>query len=74
MEKEKNTPEQKQVKIWRQSGIFKTYESAEEHRKMIKKKNSSVKDVKIHKLAKGFVVKVWEGHMQSAPTPKDGNN
>jgi len=74
VDKEKNTPGQIQVKVWRQSGIFKTYDSAEEHRKVVKKKNSSIKESKIHKLTNGFVVKVWEGHMQSAPSPKAENN
>lgn len=59
---------QDQVKVWRQAATRDTYEKAAQERDKLKKEKG-VRGVKIHKLARGFVVKVWEGHMQGAPLP-----
>lgn len=72
MEQEKQeVKSQPQVKIWRQAATRDTYEKAAQERDKLKKEKG-VRSAKVHKLARGFVVKVWEGHMQSAPNPSNG--
>lgn len=60
--------EDKQVKIWHTDSVHPTFEKADTRRNGIPKEG--LKEVKVRKQARGFVVKVWHGHWQKAPDPK----
>lgn len=56
---------QPQSRVWRVYGVFDTYEKATQARDRAKK--DKPRATKIHKLARGFAVKVWDGHYVATP-------
>ena len=63
---------QPKVKIWKTHSVHKIWANAEYQRVDLdmNREGQGAPEAKVRLRARGFLVKTWDGSMQSAPTPK----
>jgi len=65
-------PQQPKVKIWKTHSVHQTHANAATARVALdmNTEGQGAPEAKIRLRARGFLVKTWDGSMQSAPSPK----